>query len=282
MIWLRSFSTFTLTVVGAFSIGYMLINYLPSAAFAALGIFASNEAVVSDFLKHQGTKDYLQYVTAALSGDLGFSLDGLPVGNQVLQAAMVSLPILLIALTIVSIALYKAVYAKDMSFYTSLLGYCSFLPVYVFGMIAGVLVLLIPSGGNLATSIIAGIAISISVGALLVRQMQNVIHELMRSDHVRFHRAQGASDRQVRKRISRNVFVQLLPSVQSAVLVCIASVVFVELILGIGGIGSLTARAIRRSDTNLILGLILVLSFMTGILQMLSDWIFHLVNRGER
>jgi peptide/nickel transport system permease protein len=80
------------------------------------------------------------------------------------------------------------------------------------------------------------------------------------ADYVRYLRAKGLSELGVDRRVLRNVLVPVLSMTAAELFsVLVLSVVVIESLLGIEGIGRLTYEAARNNDIPLILGSTMVL-----------------------
>jgi ABC-type dipeptide/oligopeptide/nickel transport system permease component len=83
-------------------------------------------------------------------------------------------------------------------------------------------------------------------------------------------RAQGASLKAQRVLMLPNLGVELVSSLDKMLVGLLTATMFAEPILGQSGIGSLALRAVRRSDVDLILGIVLVTAVTVGACRGLS------------
>jgi len=80
------------------------------------------------------------------------------------------------------------------------------------------------------------------------------------ADYVRYLRAKGLTERGIDRRVLRNVLVPVLSmSATELFSTLVLSVVVIEALLGIEGVGWLTYRAVQENDIPLILGTTMVL-----------------------
>lgn len=244
-----------LLVFSAHGLVYFLLAVLPDSSFSGLGIYAgSQEALAQWRLSHANS--YATQFANLIHGDLGRSLDNLPVREQILDAALISAPHLAVATVLIAAGVWLVGFKGVPDRYGELLAnYVNFLPPYV---AISLLVILSLSVAPLlaAQTVVASVALAVPPLALLSAQAYRITEENLRSEHVRMHFALGASTTRVRQRLLKNLLYQLLPSLHNATLALFASLLFVEVLVGIGGLGSLTARAMKRVDVDLALGLV--------------------------
>lgn len=254
-------------VASAYLLAYALVAVLPDASYAAFGIFSSNEAVVSAWRNtqaHDGLGDRAARLTHL---DFGRTLDGVPVLDQLSTALLVSAPHLVIGAMFIMVVVVGVGYrGYPGGKFEQIVSFSNFLPQYVL-VVAIALSAATLNNAPGFQGILAGLALGIAPASLMAAQAYQITAVNLRSEHVRFHRACGASEHEVRRRLFKNLLFGLLPSFQNALLALIGSLLFVEIALGIGGLGALTARAIRRTDVDLVLGLVVFYAFSTSLIQ---------------
>ena len=81
----------------------------------------------------------------------------------------------------------------------------------------------------------------------------------------------GASHARLRVRLLRSLFVELLPTLEKIVSGLLVSLIFVEPVLGLDGFGTLAIRAIRRSDPDMVLALVLVVAIVVNSARILAE-----------
>ena len=147
----------------------------------------------------------------------------------------------------------------------------AFLPPYLAPSLLLWLLLLIqatwPEGalaaapGLLCLSIaLPGAAIAASQTALITRRNRELPFAIT-------IRSLGVSENRLRERLLHHLAVELAPTFEKLLLGLVTALLFAEPIFGEEGLGSLTLRAIRRSDLDLILAVIVFTAAMVGILR---------------
>lgn len=256
-------------VLGSHALVYFLLAVLPDSSFSGLGIFAGNQEAVAQW-RLSNANSYPTYLLNLLRGDFGRSLDNIPVLTQVVDAVVLSAPHLAISVVLLFCGVWYVGYQGTPGGRGELLAnYLNFLPPYVTISLLVILSVLLGSilGG---ATFVAALALTAPPLALLSAQIYRITEANLRSDHVRLHVALGASRESVRKRLLKNLIYELLPSLHNAVLALFAALLFVEVLVGIGGLGSLTARAIKRVDVDLSLGLVIFYGIVAATIQVVS------------
>ena len=76
--------------------------------------------------------------------------------------------------------------------------------------------------------------------------------------------ALGASLSQQRRILAANLAFEMLPSLQKLSVSLFGILLFVEPIFGVPGVGTTAMRAIRRSDADLLLGVVVIFALLTA------------------
>ena len=152
--------------------------------------------------------------------------------------------------------------------------FVAFLPPYAAPFLGFVVVLGVQFFGGIAISravyeVIGVLALSTGGGALLAAQTARITQRNLASDFARSIRAAGATRWQLRMRLIHNLVTEIGPTFEKMVVGLAAALFFVEPILNLGGFGTLAARAVRRSDTDLLLGVTLVVACMVALARVL-------------
>jgi len=262
-------------IFGAHSLAFLLVSVLPQAAVAALGILSSNKELLSAFSQVNPSRTYFATLSGFLVGDLGRTLDGQPVTIELMQALGESAPrvgasIFLLAGGCIATAMWVK---EEERLLWATSDFIAFLPPFVapFLGLAAILGIEISTGAALPDAvyeIIAVMALSLGGGALLVSQAARITQRNLRSEFVRSIRAAGAGYWQTRIRILHNLTAEISPTFEKLVVGLAASLFFVEPILGLGGFGTLAARAVRRSDIDLLLGITLVVASLVAVCRL--------------
>lgn len=256
-------------VLASHALAYFLLTVLPDSSFSGLGIFAGNQDAVVQWRSRSAESYDIRFFNL-LQGDFGHSLDNISVAQQILNALLVSTPHLVLSLVLLCLGVWFVGTKGTPGGHGEVVAnYLNFLPPYVTIALLVITSILFGSAWGVST-LTAALALTVPPLALLCAQIYRITDVNLLSDHVRLHVALGASHVQVRKRLLKNLVHELLPSLHNVALMLLASLLFVEVLVGIGGIGSLTARAIKRVDIDLSLGLVVFYGLMAAGVQVLS------------
>jgi ABC-type dipeptide/oligopeptide/nickel transport system permease component len=105
---------------------------------------------------------------------------------------------------------------------------------------------------------------------------------LLTTDYARTLLAIGASKRQQRWLLMPNVVSEVLTSLQKLAVAMLGILLFVEPIFGAAGIGTTALRAIRRSDVDLLLGVVVVFSLATVAIGLIGQAVQARMHRTVR
>lgn len=127
--------------------------------------------------------------------------------------------------------------------------------------LAAVVLVALDGGGQLARDVIVpsgAVAAALLAGQVSLTRSRSV--DEFDADYVRYLRAKGLTDRGIDRRVFRNVLVPVLSMTAAELFsVLVLSVVVLESLIGIEGIGWLTYEATQENDIPLILGTTMVL-----------------------
>lgn len=264
------------SILGAHALTYLLAGALPQAAIAALGLFSADETILAAFASSNQSRTYLETLIGLPVGDLGRTLDGQTVTFELGRALLESAPRIAASLVIlVSLCAVTAFLVREKGMGVKRVGdFVAFLPPYVAPFLGFVVVLGVQFFGGIAISravyeVIGVLALSTGGGALLAAQTARITQRNLASDFARSIRAAGATRWQLRMRLIHNLVTEIGPTFEKMVVGLAAALFFVEPILNLGGFGTLAARAVRRSDTDLLLGVTLVVACMVALARVL-------------
>jgi len=127
--------------------------------------------------------------------------------------------------------------------------------------LAALVLVALDGGGSFARDVIVpggAVAAALLAGQVSLTRSRSV--DEFDADYVRYLRAKGLSERGVDRRVFRNVVVPVLSMTAAELFsVLVLSVVVLESLIGIEGVGWLTYEAAKRNDIPLILGTTMVL-----------------------
>lgn len=263
-------------ILGAHALTYLLAGALPQAAVAALGLFSADETLLAAFANSSPSRTYFETLIGLAVGDLGRTLDGQTVAIELGRALSESAPRIAASLALlVGICAVTALLVREKGMGVKRVGdFIAFLPPYVAPFLGLAVVLGVQFSSGVALSravyeIVGVFALSMGGGALLAAQTARITQRNLASDFARSIKAAGATRWQLRMRLIHNLVTEIGPTFEKMVVGLAAALFFVEPILNLGGFGTLAARAVRRSDTDLLLGVTLVVACIVAIARIL-------------
>ena len=247
---------------------------------------------------------YFAWLRQALSGNLGFSLQG--TGDPVLSLVLTHLgPTLLLIAAGLTLAIVLGITggvigavrrngAIDLglsvlaflgisspAFLSALLG------LYVFSVRMGVA----PSGGMVTPGgsgsvgdvavhlVLPAILLSIGHTALIMRYSRASMLEVLNQDYIRTARAKGAKERSVVARHAlRNALLPVVTLIGSTIGVAVGGAVFIESVFNWPGMGLLMVTAVRARDYPVIMGAALVIGVFVIVLNLLTDLAYVVID----
>jgi peptide/nickel transport system permease protein len=294
------------TLVTASIILFIAINVVPgSAARAVLGLQATPQAIKRFEHKHGLDRPlYVQYVDwagKAVKGDLGTSFqNSVAVGPEVLKRIPITLQLagtafflaLLIAIPLGSLAGLRHQKRADglITTIATLFGstpnfWLATLLVYFFSLKLG----WFPTGGyipfredpveNIKGMVLPAISLGIVSSGLLIRIMRASVIESMESNYVETAKAKGAGDvRLLTHHIFRNSIIPFLTvgAVEFGFLV--GSVVIIEDVFRIPGIGSLVLVGIINRDYPVLLAASMAVTVIVLVVNLMADLCSQLID----
>jgi peptide/nickel transport system permease protein len=251
---------------------FLAINVVPgSAAKAALGIDATAQAIAR--FEHQHGLDrplhlqYLEWLGHALRGDFGASFQNhVPVGPEILKRLPLTLELAGIAFLIAVVISVP----------------CGALAAYNHQRRLDKAITLVATEdplANLRLMIMPALSLGIVSSALLIRIMRTAMLEILNSNFIVTAKAKGADGRTIIQRHAlRNALIPFLTvgAVEFGFLV--GSVVIIEDIFLIPGIGSLVLVGIINRDYPVLLASALVITVIVLSANMVVDLIATLLD----
>lgn len=287
------------TLIAASMVLFIAVNVVPgSAARAALGIDATPQAIAR-FEAQTGLDrplhvQYLEWLGKALRGDFGKSFQNhVPVGPELLKRLPVTLELAvlaflianLIAIPLGAIAAYYHQRPADsgITFLATVLGAVpNFWLATLLILLFALNLRLLPAGGytplivdpwrNLSQMVMPALSLGVVSSALLLRIMRTSMLEVLNSDYIRTAHAKGASQRVVVTRHAlRNAFIPFLTVGAVEFGYLFGSVVIIEDIFLLPGIGSLVLVGIINRDYPVLLASALMVTVVVLTVNMLVD-----------
>ncbi|MEX1253860.1 MAG: ABC transporter permease [Dehalococcoidia bacterium] len=127
--------------------------------------------------------------------------------------------------------------------------------------------------------ILPTIALSLPMVAGVARLVRATTLSVLHDDYVRTARAKGLPEGTVvRRHVARNSLLPLVTVIGLSMVSLLEGAFFVEIILGIPGIGSLSFQAATSRDYDIILALVLILAFVFVIANIVIDVIYTVID----
>jgi peptide/nickel transport system permease protein len=296
---LTRMAAFVLTLFAASIILFVAINVVPgSAARSALGIDATPQAIArfeaSRGLDRPLVVQYAEWVRKTLTGDFGISFqNGVPVGPELLNRIPVTLELALLAflvanliafpLGVVAAARHQRFADKAFSTLASLLGAVpNFWLATMLVMVFTLWLRWLPPGGyipfstdpltNLKLMIMPALSLGLVSSALLLRIMRASMIEVLSRDYIRTAHAKGASEGvTLRRHGLRNATIPYINVAAVELGFLFGSVVVIEDIFQLPGIGSLVLVGIINRDYPVLMGGALVITLFVLVTNLLVD-----------
>ncbi len=291
--------SFVPTLFVASVILFFAVNVVPgSAARSALGIHATPQALKR--FEHQHGLDrplpvqYLEWAGNALRGDFGTSFqNAVAVGPNVLErlpvtlqlAAMAFLVAICLAVPLGALAGLRHQSPADGAVTTlaTLFGstpnfWLATLMIYFFSIRLGWL----PTGGytpfvedplaNLSGMLMPSIALGLVSSGLLIRIMRTAVIEVMLANFIETAKAKGVSNyRLVTAHVLRNAMIPFLTVSAVEFGFLVGSVVIIEDVFRIPGIGSLVLVGIINRDYPVLLAAAMSITVIVLVVNLLVD-----------
>lgn len=290
---------FVLTLFAASAVLFITINVLPgSAAKAALGIDATPQAIAR-FEAQRGLDrplavQYGEWLGKALTGDFGTSFqNSVAIGPDLLSRIPVTLELAVFAFLIANcIALplgiaaavrHQRIADKSLSFFASILGAVpNFWLATLLVMLFTLRLRWLPPGGftpfvadpvmNLKQMIMPALSLGVVSSALLIRIMRASMIEVVSRDYIRTANAKGASEGVViRRHALRNALIPYINVAAVEFSFLFGSVVVIEDIFLLPGVGSLVLVGIINRDYPVLLAAALTITLFVLVVNLIVD-----------
>ena len=292
-------AAFPPTLMAASIILFIVINVIPgSAATSALGIDATPQAIAR--FEHLHGLDrplhaqYLDWLGGALRGDFGNSFQNhVPVGPELLARLPVTLELAglaflianLIAVPLGALAAYYHLRRTDtaITFLATIMGALpNFWVATLLILFLALIFKVLPAGGyvpfaddplkNLSLMIMPTLSLGVVSSALLLRIMRAGMIEVLSADYIRTAVAKGATQNTlIWRHAIRNALIPFLTVGAVEFGFLFGSVVIIEDIFLLPGLGSLILVGIINRDFPVLLASVLVVTIVILTVNMLVD-----------
>lgn len=272
-------------------------------AVMVLGDKATSEAIAA-FHKRAGLDDplpvqYVRYMRDILHGDLGTSLS---VRRPVAELIAARFPVT-VKLTVLSAILsilislplgYLAGKHKDKpadqgirALALVFIAMPSFWVGLLLMMLFGVKLGWLPAGGWDSTNawtqfkslLLPAFTHSLSLIALLMRDLRNSVVDISRMDYVDFARSKGITEGEVKRRhIFRNALISYVTLLSIRIAYMLGGSVITESVFALPGIGKLMIDSIFGRDYSVVQSLVLLFAAMVMVINLFTDILYSFLD----
>jgi peptide/nickel transport system permease protein len=285
---------------------FVVVRVLPGdPALIILGLEANADSVAR-VRKELGldqpiTVQYARWVTHALAGDLGRSIQyDLPVATLILSRLSVTLPLTLLAAGLmiaaaIPLGVYAATHHRRWGDYLTMS--LSQLGVAVPGFWAGLLLILlfsvqlgwVQAGGfdgwgqgiwrGVRSLLLPAVALGLFQFAVLARTTRSALLEVLREEYVKTARAKGVAERVVLFRHAlRNALIPIVTVAGVQLGQLLAGSIILESVFYLPGLGRLTLAAISARDLPVVQGVVLFVASMIVTVNAAVDILYGLLD----
>lgn len=273
----RDLAAVLAAILCAHALTYFLVTILPDAAILALGIEGTRQEVMAAFHAQHVDRSYSRVVLDLIHFEFGQTLDGTPVRAEIFAGVIASAPRVLSAFTLVLATALCAVLLPPTASSRSehVASFIAFLPPYVLPFL-GIVTLLSATFifglqiGDTIKDLVAIVSLAAAPAALIFVQTRNISKRNLTTEFARTLLAVGGTPLYQRWRLRHNAFAEIVPSLEKVLTALVAVLLFLEPIFVSSGFGTTVVRAIKRSDTDLILGVTLVTAIGVGICRIIT------------
>lgn len=297
------------TLLGVATLTFFMLNVLPGdiveTMLRAEGGNPTVELVAAERsrlgLDRPLVVQYVDFLTDLATFDLGQShWTGKPVSEEIfsrlpvtLQVAALSMIVaILIAIPLGTIAGIYPGSITDYAIRTFAIAGMA-LPSFWFGMVVALAMLwyfnwLPPLGTAsffkdpltlLQQLILPAIAVGYRYSAILIRMMRSSVIETMHEDFVRTARAKGlAAAAIIRRHVIPNSLLPTITMIGLEFALLVGSLVVIEQVFSLNGIGRLFIESVSRSDFIVIQGIVLVLTIIFIVVNFLVDLAYAVID----
>jgi len=285
---------------------FVVVRVLPGdPALIILGLEANADSVARVRrelgLDQPITVQYANWVTRALSGDLGRSIQyDLPVASLILSRLSVTLPLTLLAAALmiaaaIPLGVYAATHHRRWGDYLTMV--LSQLGVAVPGFWAGLLLILlfsvqlgwVQAGGfdgwgqgiwrGVRSLLLPAVALGLFQFAVLARTTRSALLEVLREEYVKTARAKGVAERAVLFRHAlRNALIPIVTVAGVQLGQLLAGSIILESVFYLPGLGRLPLAAISARDLPVVQGVVLFVASMIVTVNAAVDILYGILD----
>jgi len=285
-------------LIGVSFIVFFIVNLAPGDPARIIAGVETDEETVERIREDLGfnktvVERYGIYMWKALQGDLGTSYYS---NKTVIEAFMERIPNtlllgfwsvvfgLIISMPVGIISAIKQYSIFDnLGMVLALTGIS--IPSFWLGILAILLfslkLQLLPSGGNefWYSVILPSITNGTQMMALMTRMTRSSMLEVIRQDYIMTARAKGLDEKTVvLKHALRNALIPVVTTAGNFLIMMIGSAVVTETIFSWPGVGRLIVESISKRDLNMVVGCVILITFIISIINLVIDLIYVLID----
>lgn len=133
--------------------------------------------------------------------------------------------------------------------------------------------------GRLHHLFLPSLTIAIFLAPILIQSLRAAMIDVMHSDYVEVARAKGLSDRRIMvKHVLRNALIPVITVLAINIGWLLSSMVIVEYVFSVPGLGSLLVRAVGYRDYPVIQGLTILFALIVMVVNLLADLAYTAVD----
>lgn len=294
----RRILSLCLTMLVVTIVVFGLMHTVPGGPFAfdkqPLPPYAMENIMRKYGLDQPVWRQYLNWIWAALHGDFGIPFESPTetVTGLILRAWPVTLRVGLLTITVAYVfglllgvvaAVKQNSWIDNVLTFTATLGIT--LPNWVIGfLLIAVLAVglrLLPTGGCCAPNqfIMPVIAYALAPMSNIARFSRASTLEVMHSEYVTMARARGLPPwRVLRRYVLRTALIPLITILGPSIPDILTGSIFIETTFGLPGLGSYFTTASLHRDYPLIMALVILVGFLWGLLYLISDILYTVVD----
>ncbi|MCW5726221.1 hypothetical protein [Parvibaculum sp.] len=258
---------------------YGLMISLPAATSTVLGLLAGNPAAVSEFERSRPTTPYFEHLLNVVQGDLGLTINRAPVTNEVLNALQSSSVTVFLSLAISLLLVVGLARFSAFAEHGRLIQYFDFLnliPPFIVPFAAAAVLFATPlAGSDPAVYFVLYASIVLPTFFMLFSTLLRLRLEEDNRPYNRVLASNGVDPKVLRAVANSSATFILCGILDRAVVIALVCLLLAETVLGVQGLGTLTARAVRTSDINLTIGVTLTSALIVVLTGVMATWIQH-------
>ncbi|TVR22513.1 MAG: ABC transporter permease [Anaerolineaceae bacterium] len=293
-------------IVGVTFVTFMIVQLVPGdPARVSLGVQATDELVESRRerlgLNRPLMEQYATWLYNLTRGDLGYSLiTGQPITPQIVNRLPVTLQLAGLAITVGVLIAFPLGFisaTRPGSVIDVIASFISQIGIAVPDFWMGILLVLLfsttlgwlpPSGYTpitedfgdwLSHMILPALTTGMISGAILTRFVRSAMLEVMGQNYIQTARAKGLRERTVILRHAlRNALITIVTVVGLQMTALIGSVVVIEIVFSLQGLGNLVLDAVLDRDYTLLQGAVFVVAVLVTFINLTIDLLYYLLD----